>query len=178
MSKQLISFAFGLSEFAPIIKRWLESDNAKKNAQIIKDLAVSVTNAKSDAETFKILSTDKDIATKFQGEVMKLVDEMEKNLQKEYHKKFIQKVVSSNNRAGSKAGTMVLCAVLGLTLCLGVLSLRRESLSGEVVGIISTIAGIFGSCLKDVYSSEFGGRDRIVSQPQNEESEIIIKKSK
>jgi hypothetical protein len=172
MSKQLISFAFGLSEFAPVIKRWLESENAKKNAQTIKDLAISVTNAKNEAEVFQILTSDKDAAVKFQCEVIKLVDEMERNLQKEHHKKFIQRVVSSSDRCGrSKAGIMALCAVLGLTLCLGVLSLQRKSLSGEVVGIISTIAGIFGSCLKDVYSAEFGARDRPISLIQEDTTE-------
>jgi hypothetical protein len=30
------------------------------------------------------------------------------------------------------------------------------SLSGEVIGIVSTIAGIFGSCLKDACAFEFG----------------------
>jgi hypothetical protein len=29
-------------------------------------------------------------------------------------------------------------------------------LPGEAVGIISTVAGIFGACLKDAYAFEFG----------------------
>ena len=51
---------------------------------------------------------------------------------------------------------MVLSALLGLLGCLGALTVFKMSLSGEVIGIISTIAGIFGSCLKDAYAFEFG----------------------
>jgi hypothetical protein len=41
-------------------------------------------------------------------------------------------------------------------ICLGSLAFFKETLPGEAVGIISTIAGIFGSCLKDAYAFEFG----------------------
>lgn len=51
---------------------------------------------------------------------------------------------------------MVLSALLGLLGCLSPLTVFKMSLSGEVIGIISTIAGIFGSCLKDAYAFEFG----------------------
>ncbi|MDR0555401.1 MAG: hypothetical protein LBG20_00070 [Holosporaceae bacterium] len=51
---------------------------------------------------------------------------------------------------------MVIGAALGLICCLLILTSYRGDLPGEVVGIISTIAGIFGACLKDAYSFEFG----------------------
>lgn len=51
---------------------------------------------------------------------------------------------------------MVIGAVLGLVFCLFVLTTYKSDLSGEVIGIISTISGIFGACLKDAYSFEFG----------------------
>ncbi len=167
MSKKTISFAFGLSEYAPIIKRWLECDCGKKNAQTVKDLAASVTGAKEDAEIFKLLSSNQEMVAKFQSEIMNIAVEVEKNLQKENNKKLIQTMVASNSKPfSSRSGTMVLCAVLGLALCLGVLSFQRQALSGEAVGIISTIAGIFGSCLKDAYSNEFSNK--------NQEPSIVI----
>ncbi len=52
----------------------------------------------------------------------------------------------SKNR---RLNLMVTGAALGLVFCLLVLP-------GEVVGIISTVSGIFGACLKDAYSFEFG----------------------
>lgn len=51
---------------------------------------------------------------------------------------------------------MVLGAVLGLIACLASLIWFRAGLPGEAVGIISTIAGIFGACLRDAFQFEFG----------------------
>lgn len=55
-----------------------------------------------------------------------------------------------------RADIMVLGALVGLVGCLCMLTFYKMTLSGEVIGIISTIAGIFGSCLKDAYAFEFG----------------------
>lgn len=91
--------------------------------------------------------------------------ESQKNLEKE---NFLQHEIKKNieqnhsinmiNAYGrnKRLGVMVLCAVLGLLVCLMLLTVCRGNLSGEVVGIISTISGIFGACLKDAYSFEFG----------------------
>ena len=51
---------------------------------------------------------------------------------------------------------MVVGAALGLVFCLLMLTTYKNDLPGEVVGIISTVSGIFGACLKDAYSFEFG----------------------
>ncbi len=59
-------------------------------------------------------------------------------------------------RSNLRADIMVISAAFGLISCLATITLFRTSLPGEAVGIISTIAGIFGSCLKDAYAFEFG----------------------
>ncbi|MDR2766039.1 MAG: hypothetical protein LBB63_01065 [Holosporaceae bacterium] len=59
----------------------------------------------------------------------------------------------SKNR---RMNIMVIGAALGLIACLLMLTSYKGNLSGEAVGIISTISGIFGACLKDAYSFEFG----------------------
>lgn len=59
-------------------------------------------------------------------------------------------------RRNLRGDIMVLSALLGLLGCLAALTIFKMSLSGEVIGIVSTIAGIFGSCLKDAYAFEFG----------------------
>jgi len=51
---------------------------------------------------------------------------------------------------------MVVSAAMGLVMCLASLAFYSEALPGEAVGIISTVAGIFGACLKDAYAFEFG----------------------
>jgi len=60
------------------------------------------------------------------------------------------------HRRNVRADVMVALDVIGLVACLLVLCLFRTSLPGEAVGIISTIAGIFGACLRDAHQFEFG----------------------
>ena len=59
-------------------------------------------------------------------------------------------------RTNTRADVMVAGAVLGLIACLACLVLFRQGLPGEAVGIISTVAGIFGACLRDAFQFEFG----------------------
>jgi len=54
-----------------------------------------------------------------------------------------------------RMGLLVLGALIGLLACVILLSFSKD-LSGEAVGLISAVSGIFGSCLKDIYSFEFG----------------------
>jgi hypothetical protein len=55
-----------------------------------------------------------------------------------------------------RADAAVVFVCLGLISCLLSLAFFRDRLPGEAVGIISTIAGIFGGCLKDYFNFEFG----------------------
>lgn len=56
----------------------------------------------------------------------------------------------------ARANVMVAGAVVGLITCLLVLALFRQQIPGEAVGVISTVAGIFGTCLRDAFQYEFG----------------------
>lgn len=55
-----------------------------------------------------------------------------------------------------RADVMVLSAAVGLGACLLSLVIYRDKIPPEAVGIISTIAGLFGACLKDAFAFEFG----------------------
>lgn len=85
--------------------------------------------------------------------------EADKTLHNEIQKNIEQNhsinVINAYGR-NKRLGVMVICAVFGLLICLILLTVCRGNLSGEVVGIVSTISGIFGACLKDAYSFEFG----------------------
>lgn len=59
-------------------------------------------------------------------------------------------------KANERANWMVVMDVVGLLACLAVLTFFRQNLPGEVVGLLSTIAGIFGLCLRDAHQFEFG----------------------
>lgn len=67
-----------------------------------------------------------------------------------------------------RADVMVIGVVIGLITCLAVLIFFRKDIPGEAVGIISTIAGIFGSCLKDAFAFEFGS-----SRGSKEKDEVL-----
>lgn len=59
-------------------------------------------------------------------------------------------------RHNTRADVMVALAALGLIACLAVLCLYRSTVPPEAVGIISTIAGMFGGCLTTAFQFEFG----------------------
>lgn len=59
-------------------------------------------------------------------------------------------------RHNTRADVMVLSAAVGLLACLLSLVVYKEKIPPEAVGIISTIAGLFGACLKDAFTFEFG----------------------
>jgi hypothetical protein len=68
---------------------------------------------------------------------------------------------------------MVAAAAVGLISCLLVLVFFRKDIPGEAVGIISTVAGIFGACLRDAYQFEFGSsrgskeKDALIAEQLN-----------
>jgi hypothetical protein len=69
---------------------------------------------------------------------------------------------------------MVALDVVGLIACLAVLTFFRKEIPGEVVGLLSTIAGIFGLCLRDAHQWEFGSSKG--SKEANERNERLIEK--
>lgn len=71
----------------------------------------------------------------------------------------------------SRRNWMVLLDVVGLISCLAVLTLFRKEIPGEVVGLLSTIAGIFGLCLRDAHQFEFGSSRG--SKEKDERMEVI-----
>ena len=80
---------------------------------------------------------------------------IDKNIE-EYDEKNSGNVNVINSVIRNKRLTiMVVGAASGLIFCLLILTTYKNDLPGEVVGIVSTVAGIFGSCLKDAYSCEF-----------------------
>ena len=64
-------------------------------------------------------------------------------------------IINAYNK-NKRLNIMVIGAAVGLIFCLLILTSYKGDLPGEVVGIISTVSGIFGACLKDAYSFEFG----------------------
>jgi hypothetical protein len=55
-----------------------------------------------------------------------------------------------------RADLMVIADAIGLIACLCILAFYRKDLPAEAATLISTVASIFGLCLRDAHQFEFG----------------------
>lgn len=155
----LIATALGLAEFAPIIARWLNGnpDNAENVASHVIEIAKKVTGANEPLELNTALAENALLVRDFQKEIIKIEAELEVQMLKDRQSARERDIaLSQMGRHNVRADIMVISAAVGLITCLYTLSRYSGALPGEAVGIISTVAGIFGSCLKDAYTFEFG----------------------
>lgn len=149
--------ALGLAKFAPIVKRWLFGPHSETFATKVVDLAQKVTHASSPEQAIDALTNSTYLQSQFQKEILQLDTELEIAMIKDRrHARERDLAFMQAGHANKRADWMVISAAFGLIMCLLSLAFYSEVLPGEAVGIISTIAGIFGSCLKDSYSFEFG----------------------
>jgi hypothetical protein len=157
MAFPIIAVALGLAGFAPIIARWLGGGQAHETAAKVVDIAQKVTGASDPLEAIQRLQEDTGMVSEFQKAIIQAEAEIELAIVKDRQHARLRDVALANaGRSNVRANVMVMAAALGLILCLAFLAFFARELPGEVVGIISTIAGIFGACLKDAYTFEFG----------------------
>lgn len=169
MAFPIIAAALGLAEFAPIIARWLGGDQAQEAASKVVDIAQKVTNTLDPVEAIQRLQENTGMVSEFQKSIIQIEAEMELAVMKDRQDARLRDIALVNaGRSNIRADVMVIAAATGLVLCLGALAYFSEELPGEAIGIISTIAGIFGACLKDAYSFEFGS-----SRSSKEKEDVV-----
>lgn len=157
MALPLIALALGFAEFAPVIARWLSGHKAETVAAQVVDIAKKITQQNNPLDAMHALSENGLLVSNFQHEILKMEAEVElslledRQMARERDLAFLKA-----GRANRRADLMVVSAAAGLCLCLLSLAFYSDVLPGEAVGIISTIAGIFGGCLKDAFAFEFG----------------------
>jgi hypothetical protein len=157
MAFPVIAAALGLAGFAPIIARWLGGEQAQDVATKVVDIAQKVTGTLDPVEAIQRLQNNTDMVSEFQKAIIQVEAEIEIAAMKDRQDARLRDVAIFNaGRSNIRADVMVVAAALGLILCLASLAYFSNELPGEAVGIISTIAGIFGACLKDAYNFEFG----------------------
>lgn len=157
MALPLISAALGLAQFAPSIARWLGGENAEKVATTVVDIAKNLTGQEDSLIMIQMLRENPGLVIEFQRAAIQLESEFEfMYLRDRQDARARDVAVTQAGRINIRADIMVLCAAGGLISCLVSLSWYCDNLPGEAVGIISTVAGIFGACLKDAYAFEFG----------------------
>lgn len=157
MSFSLLPLAHALTELVPLIARWLGRENGHATAQKVVNIAQSITREKEPLQILHSLKADSKKALEFQQAVQKMAHELDLEEVKDRENARLRDIaLAQAGRSNLRADIMVISAALGLIACLVTITLYRMSLPGEAVGIISTVAGIFGSCLKDAYAFEFG----------------------
>lgn len=139
---------------APLIRSWSSDESLLERAL---DVAQEVTGEAEAFSSWSALKDNPDMLHTFQQRLMeielerhKLVTE-DRNSARQRDMAFVQA-----NKTNRRADIMVMAAALGLLSCLLAITYFADQMPGEAVGIISTVAGIFGSCLKDAYAFEFG----------------------
>ena len=168
MPLPIIVSALAFAELVPVIRSLLTSAQCKSASQAplgrtlaiaerIVSIAKQLTQKENPQEAFQLLSKDPSIFLKFQEcittlEKENLVAEMKDRMSA--RERDLQLI--SLGRINRRADIMVIAAALGLVGCLVALSCYQNKFSGEAIGILSTIAGVFGACLKDAFSFEFG----------------------
>ena len=173
MSFPIIATAFAFAEIIPAIGKILGSGVAakpdqksvsggillktEKIAEEILSFARQLTKTDDPVQSLGILKNSPELFLKFQDCVASLERE---HIAAEVNDRISARErdfkMLSLGRSNRRADIMVIAAATGLVLCLVSLCGFREHLSGEAIGIISTVAGVFGACLKDAFSFEFG----------------------
>lgn len=153
-----IAAVLGLAQFAPHLMRYFGAgQESTAVAERVVQIAQSVTATGSPAEALEAMRVNAARAQEFQLRVLELDAQLEQAYlgdRADARRRDI--ALAHAGRRNVRADVMVALDVVGLVACLAVLCLYRTALPGEAVGIISTIAGIFGACLKDAHQFEFG----------------------
>ncbi len=141
----------------PWLEKYIGLAFNKKLLSHIGDIANHVAGSDNIHAALERIKNTPELKVEFQKALLVAQETyMRAALQDRQHARERDMAVLKAKGVNRRANIMVVLAAFGLASCLGVLSIFRKNLSGEVVGIISTVAGIFGSCLKDAYAFEFG----------------------
>lgn len=168
-----ITVAMALAQFAPWLTKLLTgNDKAAELAGKVVTVAQAVTGTATPGEALAKIQADPGKVLEFQLAIAAQQADLEKAylVDREGARKHDIEVRAVNGGRNHRADVMVALDVTGLIACLAVLVVFKGQLPGEVVGIVSTVAGIFGACLRDAHQFEFGtsrssqNKDEIISQ--------------
>ena len=158
MAAPLIPIAMALAQVAPQIVRWMSgSDKAAEVAERVVDVAKAVTGTDDPEAAVQMVQADPALAVQFQTRIAELSADLDKEFLKDRQDARARDIeLARLGRTNTRADVMVAIDAIGLVVCLILLGVYRADLPGEVVALISTIASIFGLCLRDAHQFEFG----------------------
>lgn len=154
----LIPIALGLAQYAPSLMRFFNAgEGSVAVAEKVVSVAQSITGAQTPEDALKALQENAQLQQQFNLAVLHMDGELEVAYlsdRQDARKRDVEFLKAG--KVNTRANAMVAMDVVGLIACLVVLTLFRKEIPGEVVGLLSTIAGIFGLCLRDAHQFEFG----------------------
>lgn len=154
-----ISLALALAQYAPSIMRFLGAgESSTQVAEQVAGIATQVTGATTPEEALERLRASTEAQERYRMAVLAADERLEAAYLADRASARARDVEVRRVSGGRnvRADVMIVGVVVGLLACLATLVLWREAIPGEVVGIVSTIAGIFGACLRDAFQFEFG----------------------
>jgi len=153
-----ISIALALGQFAPSIMRFFGAGQGSLDtAQKVVAIAQNVAGVKTPEEALQALQANSELAQQFNLAVLGADKDLELAYLADRQSARTRDVeFIKAGRTNTRADLMVLGDVIGLVACLVVLTFFRKDIPGEVVGLLSTVASIFGLCLRDAHQFEFG----------------------
>lgn len=153
-----VEIALALAQFAPSLLRYFGvGEKSAVVAEKVIEVAKQVTGQPTGPEAIEAMKQNAQLAHDFNLAVLKMDGELEQAYLADRRDARDRDVkLHQAGYQNRRADLMVLFDVIGLVACLVVLSLFRKDVPGEVVGLLSTIAGIFGLCLRDAHQFEFG----------------------
>jgi hypothetical protein len=153
-----LTLALSLAQFAPSIMRYFGvGDKPVAVAEKVVDLAKTVTGQPTGEAALEALRRDAQLAQEFNLAVLKADTELEQAYLADRRDARARDVAL--HQAGyrnTRADMMVIADVVGLIACLVVLAMFRQEIPGEVAALLTTIASLFGLCLRDAHQFEFG----------------------
>lgn len=170
MPLPLIPVLLGLSQFAPSLLRFMGAGQTTQAlADKVAQVAQTVSGAATPEEALASIQANAQLQAEFQRRVLDLDAELEQAYLADVAdaRKRDMAFLAAGRRNG-RADLMVLFDVVGLIACLVVLTLFRTEIPAEVSGLLTTIASIFGLCLRDAHQFEFGS-----SRGSREKDELL-----
>lgn len=169
----LLPIVLGLAQYAPQLMRYFGAGEASAAvADQVVDIAKTVTGATSPEAALQAMQKDAAAQHEFRMQVLASTTTLDQAYLadvQDARKRDIE--LAKLGRHNSRADFMVAIDAVGLVACLLVLGFFRKEIPGEVVGLLSTIAGIFGLCLRDAHQFEFGS-----SRGSREKDELLARR--
>lgn len=180
MPAPLITVALGLAQYAPQLMRFFGAgEDSTAVAEKVVAMAQSVTGGQTPEQALERLREDAQMQQAFRLATLQQDGDLERAFladRQDARKRDI--ALAQMGQRNYRADIMVAVDAFGLVVCLIVLTVFGRDLPGEAVALISTIASVFGLCLRDAHQYEFGSSRGSAMKSQDQAATLAALTSK